>query len=345
MSTNAIVPAEDHAPLATVNAEQRAGTVTRQDFGGSELQVLGETAVTASAASVRAEIEAAYIVALQRPRNMDLVYERIMRDCKRPGFADAAVYRLPRKSWNADTRSYENKVIKGLSIRFTEAAVRAMGNSVLKSQTLYDDDQKQIIQVVGIDLETNTRLEETVIVPKSIERKTVKDGTPVLGKRRNSYGDVVYLVQATDDEFRMKRNAEVARGRRNVGNQLVPGDIREDAMKACEATMLNGASKDPDSTRKELILAFSGLGVSAEHLAEYLGHGLTAAQPAELVDLRQVWRAISDGQTTWAAVMESKVADLKAKGGEEPKAEPKGSTAEKLKAKVEKTNGQPELGK
>lgn len=341
MSSNALATTTPAQGLSVIESEQRAGTVTRQDFGGQEIEVRAETAVTASAAAVRAEIEAAYVMALQRPRNMDLVYERIMRDCKRPGFATAAVYRLPRKAWNQETRSYENKVIKGLSIRFTEAAVRSMGNVVLKSQTIYDDDEKQIVQVIGIDLETNTRLEETVIVPKSIERKTVKDGTPVIGKRRNSFGDVVYLVQATDDEFRMKRNAEVARGRRNVGNQLVPGDIRDDAMAACDATMLDKASKDPDAERKALILAFSGLGVSPEQLAEYLGHSLTAAQPAELVDLRQVWRGIHDGQQTWAAVIEAKAAELKAKSGEAPKEEPKGSTAEKLKAKVEKANGEP----
>lgn len=342
---NAIVPNSTPAPgqLAIVDGDQRAGTVTRQEFGASELRVIAETAVTASAAAVKAEIEAAFVVAMQRPRNMDTVYERVMRDCKRPSFANAAVYRLPRSEWNPKTKQREQKLVKGLSIRFTEDAIRHMGNAVLKAQTLYDDDDKQIVQVVGLDLETNTRFEETVIITKTVERKKVSEGTQVLGSRRNSYGDVVYIVSATDDEFRMKRGAEIARARRNVGNQLVPADVREDAMSACEATMLDKASKDPDSERKALILGFSQVGVAAEALTDYLGHPLTASQPAELVDLRQLWRAIADGHTTWREAMEEKAEAeaerVAAENAEKAKADskgpgPKASAADRLKSKV-----------
>jgi hypothetical protein len=330
-------------PLAVVDAEQRAGTVTRAEFGATQMQVLAETAVTASAAAVKAEIEAAFIVAMQRPRNLDAVYERIMRDCKRPSFANAAVYRLPRSEWNPVTKQKEKKLLKGLSIRFTEDAIRNMGNAVLKAQTLYDDDDKQIVQVVGLDLETNTRFEETCIISKTVERKKVSEGTQVIGSRRNSYGDTVYIVVATDDEFRMKRGAEISRARRNVGNQLIPADIRDDAMTACEATMLDKASKDPDSERKALILGFSQVGVPAEALAEYLGHSLTAMQPAELVEMRQLWRAIADGHTTWREAMEEKAEAeaerVAAENAEKAKADskspsPKASAADRLKSKV-----------
>ncbi len=342
---NAIVPSSSQPgmPLAIVEGEQRAGTVTRSEFGATQMQVLAETAVTASAAAVKAEIEAAFIVAMQRPRNLDAVYERIMRDCKRPSFANAAVYRLPRSEWNPVTKQKEKKLLKGLSIRFTEDAIRHMGNAVLKAQTLYDDDDKQIVQVVGLDLETNTRFEETCIISKTVERKKVSEGTQVIGSRRNSYGDTVYIVVATDDEFRMKRGAEISRARRNVGNQLIPADIRDDAMTACEATMLDKASKDPDSERKALILGFSQVGVPAEALAEYLGHSLTAMQPAEVVELRQLWRAIADGHTTWGAAMGEKAEEEAAKAASEAaqkgRAEAKGSgskpsASDRLKAKV-----------
>ncbi len=342
---NAIIPSSPQlaAGLAVIDSEQRAGTVARSEFGASQVSVIAETAVTASAAAVKAEIEAAYIMAMQRPRNLDAVYERIMRDCKRPSFANAAVYRLPRSQYNPATKQREKKLIKGLSIRFTEDAIRHMGNAVLKAQTLFDDEDKQIVQVVGVDLETNTRFEETVIISKTVERKRVNEGTQVLGSRRNEYGDVVYIVSATDDEFRMKKGAEVARARRNVGNQLVPADIREDAMGACEATMLDKASKDPDSERKALILGFSQVGVPAEALAEYLGHPLTTMQPAELVEMRQLWRAIADGHTTWSAAMEEKAEEEAAKAAAEAaergKAEGKApgskpTASERLKAKV-----------
>lgn len=326
---------EGSTALATVVAPQPGGTITRQGFGTQEMQVLAETAVTASAAAVRAEIEAAFVVAMQRPRNMDLVYERIIRDTKRTAFADRAVFRLKRKQWNPDTREYEQKIIKGLSIRFTESAIRHMGNAMLKAQTLYDDDDKQIVQVVAMDLETNTRFEETVVLSKTVERKTVKDGTPILGKRRNSYGDVVYLVPATDDEFRQKRGAEISRARRNVGNELVPADIREDAIEQCEKTMLVQAKQDPEAERKKLIGGFSDMGVNPEMLVEYLGHELSLCQPAELVELRQLWRAISEGQTTWRAIMEQKVDAEAAKTSAKPVEDAKKKTAaEKLKARV-----------
>ncbi len=325
-STAIVLPPES---LPAALPAPQAGTIARQEFGASQVQVIGETAVTAAAATVKAEIEAAYVMAMQRPRNPDLVYERIMRDCQRPSFAGAAMYRLPRGG----------KTITGLSVRFVEAALRAMGNVVVKAHVLYDDENRQMVQVVGVDLETNARFEDTVIIEKTVERRVVKDGQRVLGSRRNSSGEVVYLVPATEDDLRMKRGAEVSRARRNIGMQLVPGDVIEDAKRQIVKTQMDKAAKDPDAERKALILGFSEIGVSPEQLTEYLGHGLERSQPAELVDLRQLWRAISDGQTTWRSAMEAKAAEAAQKAAEEAKAEAgkaeiKGGAAARLKDRV-----------
>lgn len=48
------------------------------------------------------------------------------------------------------------------------------------------------------------------------------------------------------------------------------------------------------------------MGVRPSSIMDFLGHDLTAIQPAELAELRAVFSAIRDGEATWVSVMESR---------------------------------------
>ena len=48
----------------------------------------GETAVSAVAALAEANVKARYAMALRRPRDLDEVREKILKECRRPGFAE-----------------------------------------------------------------------------------------------------------------------------------------------------------------------------------------------------------------------------------------------------------------
>ena len=92
--------------------------------------VYTDPAVVAAAESVKARIQAAYIMAYQNPRDEFAARDKILRACKRSEFAGRAEYELP----------MGKKKIKGPSIRFAELALKEWGNILSETQILYEDD-------------------------------------------------------------------------------------------------------------------------------------------------------------------------------------------------------------
>lgn len=282
----------DQGPQAPKQPNGNAATDVRQDFSGHELAVRTETSTAAMAARAKADIESRFVLALQRPRDVNDVRLKLIKECKRPGFAQVARYSKP----------VGGQRIEGPSVRFAEAALRLMGNVLPETSVIYDDNQKRITRVSVTDLETNVTYSSDVTVEKTVERQHLKDGQIPLGKRKNSYGKDVYLLPATEDDIRNKVNAEVSKALRTNGLRILPGDILEECMDQCVSTLRSDAAQDPDRERKKIADAFGSLGVLPSALADYLGHGLDQCSPAEIVDLRGVYQAIKDGETTWSEV-------------------------------------------
>ena len=255
-----------------------------------------ETAASAVATQARALVEARFTMALARPRSVDDARQRILADCKRPRFAEVAIYSLPRGG----------KKIEGPSIRFVEAALRSWGNADSQAQVLYEDDDKMIVRVTVTDLETNATYASEHRVSKTIERKQLARNQKSLGERTNSFGDTVYIVRATDDDLAMKLNALVSRAIRTNGLRLLPGDIVEEAMEQVRKTQQDKAAADPDAERKKIADAFAPLGVTPSMLQDDLGHPLAQSTPTELVELRAVYAGLRDGETTWKALVEQR---------------------------------------
>lgn len=282
----------DHGPQGAPNG----ASDLRQEFGAHEQIARTETATTAMAAQAKANVEARFILALQRPRDIDTVRVRLLKECKRPGFAQVARYSKP----------VGGQRIEGASIRFAEAALRLMGNVLPETSVIYDDNQKRIVRVSVTDLETNLTYSSDVSIEKTVERSNLKDGQVPLGSRKNSYGKTVYLLPATEDDIANKVNANVSKALRGHALRILPGDILEEAMELCIKTLNSEAAADPDRERKKIADAFASLRVMPNHLAEYLGHTIDTCAPAELVELRALYQAIKDGETTWHAAVEQK---------------------------------------
>lgn len=278
--------------------EPTNASLVRQNFGGDELVAQHETAAGAVAARAKAQIEARYIMALKRPRSWDEVRTRLLKECRRPGFARAARYRKP-----------VGQGIEGPSIRFAEAALRYMTNVGVETTVTYDDSSKTILRVSVVDLEANVPYEQDVAVQKTVERRKLGKGQRPLATRTNSFGDTVYIVEATDDEILNKVNALVSKALRTLALRLLPGDILEECMALCIRVAQDEDARDPDAARKAMIDAFFGVGVSATQLAEYLGHALEQVTPAELSELRALFAAIRDGETSWREVMDARDTD------------------------------------
>lgn len=250
------------------------------------------------AAQAKAQIEARYVMSERHPRDLDVVREKLLKECRRPGFAAVARYLKP-----------IGRGVEGPSIRFAETAIRLMGNISVDQMTVYDDRDKRIVRVIVVDCETNTPYSSDVTVDKTVERRNVKDTDEVLRTRTNSRGQMVHIISATEDDLLNKQNAMVSKAIRTNGLRLLPGDIVEECMVQVLATQANADAVDPELGKRKIYDSFSSVGVTVAQLKEYLGHESDALTQKELIDLRGLFAAIREGTTTWREVMEAKNKD------------------------------------
>lgn len=274
---------------------EAGAAIVRQTFGSQEIERRRETTAIAAAEHAKASVQARYLVAMQRPRDLDDFRVRLLKHCKRPGFAAMAEYAKPVGGSKA----------RGMSIRFVEAALQEFGNVLPESVVVFDDDEKLIIRVSLTDLERNITYVEDATVWKFVERKS-PSGAEVIGERRKANGEVVYKVRANDDDFANKLGAATSKKIRNLGLRVLPSDIVEECKLACAATRANESAKDPDADRKRLTDAFAELRVMPSDLKDYLGHDIGTATPAEIDDLRLTYAAIRDGEATWVDTMRAR---------------------------------------
>lgn len=270
--------------MSTTETSQPMGLVTRQS---------GELAISASAAHAKALVEAKFIMALQRPRNILQVRDVILAACRRPAFAASAWYAKP----------VGGGKVRGPSIRFAETAIQAMTNITVIPSIVHEDDEKRVMFIEVIDLQTNTSYGDTVTISKTVERKD-KKGREVISERPNSYGEIVYTVVATEDEIANKANSAKSKIIRNSGLRLIPQDLIEEAEQEIRKTMETGGGDNRAESIKRMADAFSEMGVKPNALEQYLGHALDSTSPSELSDLRQMFATIRDGEAKWADYLE-----------------------------------------
>jgi hypothetical protein len=277
-----------------------------------------ETASTALAAQAQAVIQARYIMAERHPRDLDMVREKLIKECKRPNFCEVAIYNKP-----------IGKGVTGLSIRFAEAAIRCMTNIDISTQTIFDDEERRIVRVAVTDLEANVPYSQDVTITKSVERRTLKQGETPIRTRLNSQGQQLYILPGTDDDILNKQGALISKAVRTLGLRIIPGDLADEAERLIRQTLKQKDTKDPDAARKHIFDGFAELGVSADQLKEYLGDNVEGLSPKELSELRGLYVALRDGETSWREIIDSKK-PADGDGKTDPAVSPKGS-ASKLK--------------
>lgn len=309
--------AHEITKTSTQLAERPVQAIEAIGGKATDIDRSSEVSAVAMAAAAKAQIEAKLVMAMHRPRSYDVARERLLETCRRPGFADKSVYKKPQgKAFNEDTGKWEQNYIRGLSVRFAEEAARNWGNIDITAKTIYDDDERMVVEVTATDLETIATESDSAIITKRIERKGQKNGgapqgRDVIGVRLNSYGDKVYICRATDDEVMTRAQAAKAKLRRNLILALLPIDLKDEAREVCEATSKREAESGLPDKRARMIEAFGQLKppVSADALSKYLGHDVRQCTVQEALDLKQVMTALSEGSAKWEDFLESKLDD------------------------------------
>lgn len=261
--------------MASVIEETGLTVRTEQSF---------ELAPTAAAAEKQFEIQSAIIIAKKYPRNEEAAFEKLMKASLRPSFADDAAYSFPRGKTS----------VEGPSVNLAREAARVWGNVRFGLDIIRDDDESRQIRGWAWDMETNTKVTAEDDFKKLIQRKGDK-GT--------------FWVKPDERDLRELTNRRGAILVRNCLLQIVPKDLIEDAMDRCKETLRSGATKDPEAARKKIILAFSEISVTPEMLEQLLGHKIAEASPAEIEELRKVYKSIADGNSNWSEYVQPKKAE------------------------------------
>lgn len=281
------------------NIEETALSTKTSDE--TELSQVSQANLTSQAIS---EVQGALILAKRFPRDEDVSYEKLMRSCKRSRFAEKANYSFPRGGYQ----------ITGPSINLARESARVWGNIEYGHIIVSDDDEERHIRAWAWDKETNARVFEEDSFKKLIYRKNQG------------------WIKPDERDLRELTNRRAAICKRNCILQLMPRDFIEDAQDVCKQTIAKKVSEDPDKAKKDIIKAFSMLNVSPIMLEEYLKHPVSQCSPTEIVDLREIYQSISDGNSKWSEY-------LNGNGEEEkPKNEGQLSMNALKKGKVDKTD-------
>ncbi len=284
----------DHAETDDERDAPHTNQMITRRFDGVSLA--HENAATqALIAKATADTQSRWVMAMKKPRNPHDVRQLIIAECKRPGFAKTAMYSIPRAG----------KMVTGLSIRFAEVAMRCMGNLSCEAQTLYDSDEERVIRVTATDFETNTTWPRDITIKKTVERKQLARGQRPIRQRANSFGDTVYIVEATDDEIAFKEAAAISKAARTAILRLIPGHLQDLAKDLVTQTLTDAASKDPAGEANQMFDAFAGLNIMPSDIAQWLGHAVDRITPAEIVELKFLYVALRDQDMSWADALEN----------------------------------------
>jgi hypothetical protein len=231
--------------------------------GGHLTQVEQSRAIT--------EVQAALTIAKHSPRDELDAHTSAMKTCARASFAEKAIYKYKRGT----------ETIEGPSIKMAEALARCYGNLEHGWRELERFDDKSVVESFCWDLENNVKSKVTFEVPHYRETKQGK-----------------YRLK-TDRDLREHLANFASRQKRGCILSCIPADIVEDATNACKAAMRNEISSNKVDHARKLVLAFDEIGVTHDMLRQYLKvEKVVGASEAQLVDLRQIYAAIKDGQSS-----------------------------------------------
>jgi hypothetical protein len=168
--------------------------------------------------------------------------------------------------------------IAGETIRLAEVMALAWGNFESGVRELETRDEESVVETYAWDIQRNVRDKKTFTVPHI---RHTKKGVIKLSDPRDIYEAIA--------------NAGARRKRANI-LALIPGDIRDAAVKQCEATMGQKAEVTPERL-KNLIEKFGELEVTQAMIETRIQRKLEAMTPTQLVGPGKIYNSLKDGMS------------------------------------------------
>jgi hypothetical protein len=98
------------------------------------------------------------------------------------------------------------------------------------------------------------------------------------------------------DVYELVANHAARRLRACILNVL-PSDIVEDAIAACEQTLKTQQTKPISDRIKDMLIAFNGMGVNQGMIEKRIGHKVDVINETELLNLGKIFHSIKDGMS------------------------------------------------
>ena len=229
--------------------------------------------VHAEAEKAVAEVQASYVMAIKKPRDQMAAVERIKTACARQGVAENAIYSYPRGGQR----------VTGPSIRLAEVIAQNWGNVRCGVQELSRNPLETTMRAYCIDLETNFADEKTFTI------EHIRDKT----NRRTNENERIELETQRDI---YENNANfAARRKRACILAVIPPDIIDIAMQACNKTLSGNGTAPLEDRIRLMVEVFGKYGIKKEHIEKRLKHKVEAIDNAELNSLRQIMTSLKDG--------------------------------------------------
>lgn len=256
--------------------------------------------LVAAAEQSKAIIQAKYFMAERKPRKIKNIRNTLLGYCDEPYFAEDVEY----------AKKIGGQLVTGLSIRFVEALVQVYGNIDIDCFTVCEDKKQKEIKVVVTDLESNSSVHQSISFAKTVERKNRKN-RDVVSDRTNTYGEKVYIVKATEEEWLIKEAAIRSKLIRDLCLRLIPPHIKRECQERAQLTRNKKDAENPDAAINRILDSFSALRIPPKEIERYLGHDLDIVSPKEVDELRLIYQALKDGEATWHEIITQKTASEK----------------------------------
>lgn len=222
--------------------------------------------IEVASSRVAQEVQAAVVLAKKFPRDEEASRQKILAACQRRKLAEDALYTYPRGG----------ETISGPSIRLAEALARAYGNIDCGIVEVEQRDGESVMMSYAWDLESNLRETKVFTVP---HRRYTRKGS--------------YALSDPRDIYEMTAN-QGARRLRACILAVIPGDIQDEAVEACQKTLSAGDGQPIRERIAAMLKAFEGHGVTKEQVEARLGHRIEVTTEHELVQLGGIFKAIRD---------------------------------------------------
>jgi hypothetical protein len=226
------------------------------------------------------QVQVAMLAAKRFPRDEKACLDRILNACSRESLASQAVYQYAKGGTD----------IQGPSIRLAEAIATRWGNIEFGWRELERKKDESgagvsVVETFAWDLESNTR------VPRVFSVRHWRDT-----KKRHDGSGGGYALTDEREIYELCAN-QAARRMRACILAVIDGDIVEEALKQCDATLAASADTGPDA-QKAIITAFAVFGVSKAQIEARIQRRMDAITAAQVVTLRKIRASLKDGMSS-----------------------------------------------